>query len=109
MLVTSASFEEVVHALKEAAKEMELDTQMVDTWKGVVKLRRGINWWTFGDIVQVDLLAIRDVHVVHVMAGVNAKGEVGVPSSYGVHRRQEEELVCLMRDRLGRQRCKTVP
>ena len=109
MLVTSASFEEVVHALKAAAEEMKLDTKMVDTWKGVVKLRRGINWWTFGDIVQVDLLAIRDVHVVHVMAGVDRGGEPGSTDPQGRHRKDEQRLVELMRDRLGKGMCKTVP
>ncbi len=108
MLITSAPYVDVVHALKGAAEKMKLDTASVDTWKGVVKLKRGFNIWTWGDIVKVNLLAIHDVQVVHVEAGANIKGDVG-PAAYGVHRKLERELVTLMRDRLGKGRCDIIP
>lgn len=109
MMMTNATYEEVVNALRAAAMEMKLETASVDTYSGVVKLRKGINRWTFGDIVQVNLFAIHSAQVVHVEAGVNSHGDPGLPSPYGYHRRLERELVERMRDRIGVRRCKIIP
>ncbi len=108
MMLTSASFEEVVHALKGAVEEMKLETKRVDTVKGVVELRRGINLWTFGDHIKVHLLAIHDTQVVHVESGVTDEGDIQVAMGMN-HRRQERRLVKLMRDHLGKERCHLVP
>jgi len=108
MMVTTASFEEVVHALQGAVDEMKLKTEKVDPSKGVVELRSGINLWTFGDLIKVNLLTIHDVQVVHVESGIDPEGNVQFLEG-GSQRKRERKLIGLMRDRLGPELCDLVP
>lgn len=109
MMVTNASYEEVVAALRYAAARMELEVSHVDAYNGIVKLRRGYTWKAFSTLIQVNLFAIYSAQIVHVQAGHNFKGEVGVQDQIGYHQEQERQLVTYMRDRIGVRRCKVIP
>ena len=109
MMMTNASYEEVVAALEYAADRMELEVDHVDAYNGIVKLRRGYTWKAFSTLIQVNLFAIHNAQIVHVHAGHNFKGEVGVQDQIGYHQEQERQLVLFMRDRIGVRRCKIVP
>ncbi len=108
MMVTSASFEEVVNALKDAVEEMKLKTEAVDPSKGVVELRRGVNLWTLRDQIKVNLLTIHDVQVVHIESGAWPEGNVQLVGG-GSQRQNERKLIGLLRDHLGAERCDLIP
>jgi len=109
MMVTNALYEEIVEALRKVAAEMGLAVDSIDTYNGIVKLKKGINWYTLGDIVQVNLFTVKGAQIVHVAAGVNDHGNVGMTAQYGYHHKMERQLIEKMRDHLGIRRCKVIP
>ncbi len=109
MMMTNASYEEVVAALRWATVKMELEVASVDTFNGIVKLKRGYTWKAFSTLIQVNLFSIHKAQIVHVHAGHNFKGEVGVQDQMGYHQEQERQLLILMRNSIGVPRCKIVP